>query len=120
MRVWFSLRVPVSRKTLKDKWIGFQIRFRSLKWTNMRKSKGVLLPPVRRSGRLRRGDLYRVLRNAVIEGVYTAGDRLPSTREAAADYGVSRGLMEEVFAQLTDEGFFERKVGRGTFISSQL
>ena len=86
----------------------------------MRRSKGVLLPPVRRSGRLRRGDLYRALRNAVIEGVIAPGERLPSTREAAVDYGVSRGLMEEVFAQLTDEGFLKRMVGRGTFVSSQL
>jgi GntR family transcriptional regulator/MocR family aminotransferase len=28
--------------------------------------------------------------------------------------------MEEVFGQLTDEGFFERAVGRGTFIASEL
>src|SRR5438552_15014492 len=86
----------------------------------MRKSKDVLLPPVRRSGRLRRGDLYGALRNAVMEGVFAPGDRLPSTRQAAADYEVSRGLMEEVFAQLSDEGFLERMAGRGTFVSSQL
>jgi len=71
-------------------------------------------------GRLRRGDLYHLLRTSVLEGVLSPGDRLPSTRQAAADYGVSRGLMEEVFGQLTEEGFFERKVGRGTFISSQV
>ena len=86
----------------------------------MRKSKGVLLPPVRRSRRLRRGDLYGALRNALVEGVFASGDRLPSTRAAAADYEVSRGLMEEVFAQLTDEGFLDRRVGRGTFVSSRL
>jgi GntR family transcriptional regulator / MocR family aminotransferase len=86
----------------------------------MRKSKGVLLPPIRRSGRLRRGDLYKALRNAVLDGVFAPGDRFPSSREAAADYGVSRGLMEEVFGHLTDEGFLERSVGRGTFVSCQL
>jgi GntR family transcriptional regulator/MocR family aminotransferase len=86
----------------------------------MRKAKGVLLPPIRRSGRLRRGDLYGTLRSAVLEGVFAPGDRLPSTRAAAADYGVSRGLMEDVFVQLTDEGFFERTVGRGTFVSAHL
>src|SRR5438477_6890953 len=85
----------------------------------MRQPKGVLLPPIR-AKRLRRGDLYRALRSAVLEGVLAPGDRLPSTRQAAADYGVSRGLMEEVFGQLTDEGFFERAVGRGTFIASEL
>ena len=85
----------------------------------MRRPKGVLLPPVR-ARRLRRSDLYRALRDAVLEGVLVPGDRLPSTRQAAADYGVSRGLMEEVFCQLTDEGFFQRAVGRGTFIASEL
>jgi GntR family transcriptional regulator/MocR family aminotransferase len=85
----------------------------------MRKARGVLLPPVGRR-RPRRGDLYRALLNAVLEGVFAPGDRLPSTRQAAADYGVSRGLMEEVFTQLTDEGFFERAVGRGTFITSEV
>ncbi len=85
----------------------------------MRKSRGVLLPPVG-PHRPRRGDLYRALRDAVLEGVFAPGDRLPSTRQAADDYGVSRGLMEEVFAQLTDEGFLERAVGRGTFITSEV
>jgi GntR family transcriptional regulator/MocR family aminotransferase len=66
------------------------------------------------------GELYGALRNAVLEGVLLAGDRLPSTRRAATDYAVSRGLMEEVFGQLTDEGFFERAVGRGTFVASEV
>ena len=85
----------------------------------MRRPIGVLLPPVR-ADRIRRGDLYRVLRMAVLEGVISPGDRLPSTRQAAADYGVSRGLMEEVFQQLADEGLFQRSVGRGTFVAAEI
>ena len=83
----------------------------------MRRSRGALLPPVLKT-RLRRGDLYGALRAALLEGALAPGERLPSTRQAAADYGVSRGLMEEVFAQLTDEGFLERSVGRGTFVAA--
>lgn len=56
----------------------------------------------------------------MLDGVLSPGERLPSTRHAATDYGVSRGLMEEVFGQLTDEGFLERAVGRGTFIASRV
>lgn len=82
----------------------------------MRHSQGVLLPPVR-PGRLRRGDLYGVLRGAILDGVLAPGERLPSTRQAAADYGVSRGMLEEIFAQLTEEGFVRRSVGRGTFVA---
>ncbi|HET6179687.1 MAG TPA: PLP-dependent aminotransferase family protein [Candidatus Sulfotelmatobacter sp.] len=85
----------------------------------MRRPRGVLLPPIR-DGRVRRGDLYQALRTAVLDGVFPAGARFPSTRQAAADYGVSRGLLEEVFSQLTDEGFLERAVGRGTFVAAQV
>src|SRR5258706_15906818 len=82
----------------------------------MRQSRGALLPPVRTT-RLRRGDLYGALRAAVLDGVLAPGERLPSTRQAAADYGVSRGMLEEIFAQLTEEGFLQRSVGRGTFVA---
>lgn len=75
------------------------------------------MPPIRVTP-LRRGDVYRALRSAVLDGVLSPGERLPSTRQAALDYGVSRGLLEEVFAQLTEEGFLERAVGRGTFVGS--
>lgn len=44
---------------------------------------------------------------------------MPSSRKAAADYGVSRGLLEEVYAQLVEEGLLERVVGRGTFIAAR-
>ena len=83
----------------------------------MRRAAGVLLPPIP-SPRIRRGDLYRALRVAVLDGAISPGDRLPSTRQAAADYGVSRGMVEEVFAQLEEEGFLERAVGRGTFVAT--
>jgi GntR family transcriptional regulator/MocR family aminotransferase len=68
---------------------------------------------------VRRRDLYRELRAAVLEGVLAPGERLPSSRQAAADYGVSRGLVEEVFGQLALEGFLERAVGRGTFVAGR-
>jgi GntR family transcriptional regulator/MocR family aminotransferase len=55
----------------------------------------------------------------VLDGVLAPGERLPSSRQAADDYGVSRGLVEEAFAQLTEEGFLERWVGRGTFVSGR-
>lgn len=85
----------------------------------MRQSRGLLLPPIS-GARLRRGDIYRVLRAALLDGVLPAGARLPSTRQAAVDYGVSRGTLEEVFSQLTEEGFFERGVGRGTFVAASV
>jgi GntR family transcriptional regulator / MocR family aminotransferase len=82
----------------------------------MRRLKGALLPPVR-AERLRRGDVYGSLRSAMLDGALAPGERLPSTRLAAADYGVSRGMLEEVYAQLTEEGFLHRAVGQGTFVA---
>lgn len=82
----------------------------------LRYSRGTLLPPVRTS-RPRRRDIYHALRTAILDGVLRPSERLPSTRHAAADYGVSRGVLEEAFGQLMEEGFLERAVGRGTFIA---
>jgi GntR family transcriptional regulator / MocR family aminotransferase len=85
----------------------------------MRRSRGVLLPPLP-ADPVRRRDLYRALRSAILDGTLAAGDRLPSSRAAAADYGVSRGTIDEVFSQLTEEGFLERAVGRGTFVAESV
>src|SRR5262249_26453791 len=94
----------------------FGLRTGPFRGPTVRKPAGVLLPPIS-APRIRRRDLYRALRVAVLEGALSPGSRLPSTRQAAADYGVSRGMVEEGFAQLTEEGFFERAVGRGTFVT---
>jgi GntR family transcriptional regulator/MocR family aminotransferase len=64
--------------------------------------------------------LYGALRTAVLDGVLSPGDRLPSTRQAAADFGVSRGVLEHVYAQLTEEGFLERAVGRGSYVTQKV
>jgi GntR family transcriptional regulator/MocR family aminotransferase len=68
----------------------------------------------------RRTDVYLALRNFVLEGRLAPGERMPSSREAAIDYGVSRGLLEEVYSQLVEEGLLERILGRGTFIAGQV
>ena len=83
-----------------------------------RRSRGVLLPPVP-GQRPRRTDVYLTLRNCVLQGALAPGERLPSSRRAAADYGVSRGMLEEVYSQLLEEGLLERATGRGTFIANQ-
>lgn len=81
----------------------------------VRRARGALLPPAG-PGRPRGRELYRSLRSAVLEGILGPGERLPSSRQAAADFGVSRGLVELVYGQLTVEGFLERGVGRGTSV----
>jgi GntR family transcriptional regulator/MocR family aminotransferase len=86
---------------------------------SVRRTRGVLLPPVR-AGRVRRRELYRVLRAALLDGFVAPGARLPSSRQAAADYGVSRGLLEDVYGDLTADGLLDRSVGRGTFVAARV
>nr|WP_209440415.1 PLP-dependent aminotransferase family protein [Streptomyces microflavus] len=77
----------------------------------------MLLPaaagPVRGRGRA----LQSALREAVRSGRLVAGTRLPSSRELAADLGVSRGLVTEAYEQLTAEGYLRSGQGAGTWVS---
>ena len=68
----------------------------------------------------RRAALYRRVRGAILDGNLAPGARLPSTRALAAELGVSRTTTEEAFQQLVAEGFLERRVGDGTYVSSGL
>ncbi|MEV3988229.1 PLP-dependent aminotransferase family protein [Streptomyces sp. NPDC049837] len=76
----------------------------------------LLLPavaaPPRRRGRM----LQSALRDAVRSGRLAAGTRLPSSRELAADLGVSRGLVTEAYEQLTAEGYLRSGRGAGTWV----
>src|SRR5262249_50722818 len=85
----------------------------------MRRTRGAMLPPVP-APRVRRRDLYQALRTGILGGGLAPGERLPSTRQAAADYGVSRRMVEEAVAQLTGEGVLRRTGGRGTFVSERV
>ncbi|MFF8387223.1 PLP-dependent aminotransferase family protein [Streptomyces kanasensis] len=68
--------------------------------------------PTRRRGRA----LQESLRGAVRSGRLAAGTRLPSTRELAAELGVSRGLVTEAYEQLTAEGYLHSARGAGTWV----
>ncbi|NUW43564.1 aminotransferase-like domain-containing protein [Nonomuraea rhodomycinica] len=57
------------------------------------------------------------LRDAVCSGRLAPGDRLPSSRDLAADLGVSRGVVVEAYEQLVAEGFLVSRVGSGTRVA---
>ena len=61
--------------------------------------------------------LQRQLREAIRDGRLAGGDRLPSTRQFAADHGVSRGTVVEVFTQLEAEGYLVTRHGAGTSVA---
>jgi len=64
--------------------------------------------------------LYGSLRAAILHGQLRPGARLPSTRELAAQHGLSRGTIVDAFAQLTSEGYLDGTIGSGTYVSAVL
>lgn len=64
--------------------------------------------------------LYDELRKAILAGTLAPGARLPSTRDLAARFNVSRGTVLGVFAQLEAEGYLSGAVGRGSFVAAEL
>lgn len=59
-------------------------------------------------------------RARILEGNLRAGQQVPSTRELASELGVSRIPVLNAYAQLLAEGYFESRVGSGTFVSRSL
>ncbi|PQV54054.1 PLP-dependent aminotransferase family protein [Paraburkholderia sp. BL21I4N1] len=64
--------------------------------------------------------LYDELRTAILSGRLPPGARLPSTRDLAARFDLSRGTVLGVFAQLDAEGYLAGAVGRGSFVAAEL
>lgn len=60
------------------------------------------------------------LRGAIAAGQLEPGMRLASTRTLAAEWGVSRNTVLQVFETLSGEGYLESRVGDGTYISGQV
>ncbi|BAN25679.1 MocR-like pyridoxine biosynthesis transcription factor PdxR [Caballeronia insecticola] len=66
------------------------------------------------------GQIYAQLRAGIIEGRLAAHARLPSTRDLAAQLGVSRKTTLDVFERLIAEGFLRTRAGDGTFVADGL
>ena len=62
--------------------------------------------------------LFRELRESIVGGALRGGTRLPSTRDFASQRGISRKTAEEAYAQLEREGYVDRRVGSGTYVSA--
>ncbi|MFC8141964.1 PLP-dependent aminotransferase family protein [Streptomyces paradoxus] len=78
----------------------------------------LLLPAASAPARTRGRSLQAALREAVRSGRLTPGTRLPSSRDLAADLGVSRGLVTEAYEQLTAEGYLRSGRGSGTWVGA--
>jgi GntR family transcriptional regulator/MocR family aminotransferase len=69
----------------------------------------------------RRGDfsvqIYRQILEAVLDGRFRPGERLPATRDLARRLGLSRNTVAVAYERLVAEGVLVGRVGAGSFVS---
>lgn len=64
--------------------------------------------------------LYEELRQAILSGRFTPGERIPSTRYLAKSLSISRFTVTTSYEQLLSEGYLETIAGHGTFVCKQI
>src|SRR5882724_2605360 len=64
-------------------------------------------------------EIYRQVRQAIVDGRLRAGERLPPSRHLALTLGVSRATVTVAYDRLGGEGFVDSRVGAGTFVSAR-
>jgi len=60
--------------------------------------------------------LYEVLREQIIEGVYSEGDILPSENELCAIHSLTRPTIRHALDALVNEGFIKKHQGKGSIV----
>lgn len=63
--------------------------------------------------------IHNDIKRSIESGKWKIGDRIPSERELAVDFGVSRMTLRQAVQTLVDEGILERHVGSGTYVARQ-
>jgi GntR family transcriptional regulator/MocR family aminotransferase len=67
----------------------------------------------------RHARIQRAIRQLILDGALDVGKPLPASRALAKSLGVSRDTVESAYSQLHAEGFIERRVGSGSFVSKR-
>src|ERR1700747_2294328 len=62
--------------------------------------------------------IVQQIEDSILNGTLKAGDQLPSERELALKFGVSRTAVREAVKSLHEKGLVEAYSGRGTFITN--
>lgn len=92
--------------------------------TVMKKSRGHSIPLLREPHAAPAQPLYRQLyrriREGVLNGAIAPGTRLPSARTLAREEGIARNTVEGALRQLKAEGFLVRRVGSGTYVRDDI
>lgn len=62
--------------------------------------------------------IVKQIEGTIVAGRLKPGDQLPTERELAQQFGVSRTAVREAVKTLTEKGLVESHSGRGTFVTS--
>jgi GntR family transcriptional regulator/MocR family aminotransferase len=87
-----------------------------------KRSRSAMVPLLRgpgAEGLSLRDQIYKTCLTAIVDGRLAEGVRLPSARQLAEDWRISRNTVDDAIAQLQVEGFLVRRVGDGTFVAAQ-
>lgn len=63
-------------------------------------------------------ELLTKIRQLILQGRLSMGEKLPSTRHVAQAYGISRGVVVSTYDILTAEGYVESRTGQGSFVAN--
>lgn len=63
--------------------------------------------------------IHDQIKSEIEQGIWKIGDRLPSERELAVKFNVSRMTLRQAIQNLADEGILERKIGSGTYVARE-
>lgn len=61
----------------------------------------------------------QALRQRIVDGPLKVGEKLPTEKALAVEFGVSRTVIREAVAALRADGLLEAKHGVGYFVSNQ-
>ncbi|MDQ0223387.1 GntR family transcriptional regulator [Streptococcus moroccensis] len=62
--------------------------------------------------------IHNQIKDEIDQGIWKIGQRLPSERDFADHFEVSRMTLRQAVTLLVEEGVLERKVGSGTYVAS--
>jgi GntR family transcriptional regulator/MocR family aminotransferase len=79
-----------------------------------------LVIPLKKSAEPLFRQVYRGLRQAILDATLKPRGRLPSTRDLSEQLGISRTVVLLAYDQLLAEGFVEGRGGSGTYVSEGL
>jgi GntR family transcriptional regulator len=77
-------------------------------------------PLARAPGTALHRQLFVILRDQILRGLYPPGAAIPNEEALGSEFGVSRITVRRAVADLETGGFLVKRHGRGTFVSGQL